>query len=32
MIRLMQQGRAGGLSLRQIDGQLNQILISTKNN
>jgi len=32
VIRLMQQGRAGGLTLRQIAGQLNQHLVPTKNN
>lgn len=30
VIRLMQQGRAGGLSLRQIAGQLNERLVSSK--
>jgi hypothetical protein len=30
VIRLMRQGRAGGLSLRQITGQLNQRLVPTK--
>jgi hypothetical protein len=29
-IRLMQQGRAVGLSLRQIAGQLNQRLVPSK--
>jgi hypothetical protein len=31
VIRLIRQGRAGGLSLRQIAGQLNQRLVPTKN-
>ena len=30
VIRLMREGRAGGLSLRQIAGQLNEHLISNK--
>jgi hypothetical protein len=30
VIRLMQQGRAGGLSLRQIAGQLNQRMVPSK--
>jgi hypothetical protein len=30
VIRLMRQDRAGGLSLRQITGQLNQRLVPTK--
>jgi hypothetical protein len=30
VIRLMRQGRAGGLSLRQIAGQLNECLIPNK--
>jgi hypothetical protein len=30
VIRLMQQGRAGGLSLRQIAGQLNARLVPSK--
>jgi hypothetical protein len=32
VIRLIRQGWAGGLSLRQIAGQLNQCLVPTKSN
>ena len=32
VIRLMRQGRASGLSLRQIAGQLNQRLVPSKSN
>ena len=32
VIRLIRQGRAGGLSLRQIIGQLNQRMAPTKSN
>jgi hypothetical protein len=32
LTQLMRQGRAGGLSIRQIAGEFNQRLVPTKNN